>query len=217
MKQQVITQIEAHKIIAIVRGVDPAACVKVAQALYDGGIRLMEITFNQKDPSTFAATAASISALRTEYEGRMCIGAGTVLSVQQAEQAAAAGAQYIISPDADPEVIRRTCALGLVSIPGAMTASEIKAAHNAGADFVKLFPISELGPGYVRALRAPLGHIRMLAVGGVNEHNAADFLRAGACGLGVGGNLANREWIAAGAFEKITQTAQALVESIQNI
>ena len=129
---------------------------------------------------------------------------------------ARAGGAFIISPDTDVDVIKKTRELGLVSMPGAMTPSEIKAAHNAGADFVKLFPVGDLGASYLKAVKAPLSHIKMMAVGGVNEENAAQFLKAGAVGLGVGGNLAKKEWIEAGEFEKLTAAAKVLVEAVRN-
>jgi 2-dehydro-3-deoxyphosphogluconate aldolase/(4S)-4-hydroxy-2-oxoglutarate aldolase len=102
-----------------------------------------------------------------------------------------------------------------VSLPGALSPGECLAAHEAGADFVKLFPASDLGTGYVKALRAPLSHIRFLAVGGINETNAAAFIQAGALGLGVGGNLVNKEWMAAGQWERITELARRLATAVR--
>lgn len=216
MRETVLEWIEREKVVAIVRGVEPEQCRAVAQALYSGGIRLMEITYNQKAPETWQATADAIGALAKEYEGRMFVGAGTVTSPELVEMTAKAGGAFIISPDTDVDVIRKTRELGLVSMPGAMTPSEIKTAHNAGADFVKLFPVGNLGASYLKAVKAPLSHIKMMAVGGVNEENAADFLKAGAVGLGVGGNLAKKAWIEAGEFEKLTAAAKALVEAVRN-
>ena len=174
---------------------------------------MMEVTFNQSRPDSFEATAKSIAALRSAFGERMLAGAGTVITAAQLELAKKAGALYIVSPNADPEIIKRTRELGLVSLPGAATPSECVIAHNAGADFIKLFPASDLGSNYLKAIKAPLSHIRFLAVGGVNEKNIAEFLKAGADGAGVGGNLVNKEWIAAGEFDKITETAKALVRA----
>lgn len=216
MREEVIAKIQEEKIIAIVRGVGAEACRKVADALYEGGIRLMEITFDQKDPASFDATAGAIRAIGEAYAGRMLVGAGTVTSVELVELAASAGAKYIISPDVNVDVIRRTRELGMVSLPGAMTPTEVMTAHNAGADFVKLFPVGNLGIPYVKAIRAPLSHVKLLAVGGVNEDNVADFLRAGLVGAGVGGNLANKKWIEAGEYHKITETARKLVDAAKN-
>ena len=215
MRDQVIQQIEQEKIIAIVRGVGPEQCMKVADALYAGGIRLMEITYNQKDPASFQATADAISAITKAYEGRMFVGAGTVTTTELVELTAKAGGKFIISPDTNPDVIRRTRELDMVSMPGALTPTEIMTAHCAGADYVKLFPAGDLGPNYVKAVRAPISHVKMTAVGGINEKNMADFLKAGVCGFGIGGNLANKAWIEAGEFDKITETARAMVAVVK--
>ncbi len=212
MREKIINWVERYKIIAIVRGAEPAQCITVARALYAGGIRLMEITYDQKHPASWQATADTIAALVREYEGRMLIGAGTVTNPGLVEMTAKAGGGFIISPDTDLAVIRKTRELGLVSMPGAMTPSEIKTAHDAGADFVKVFPLGVLGPGYLKAVRAPLGHIRMMAVGGINEKNLRDYLEAGACGAGIGGNLVNRKWIESGELDKITAAAKELTE-----
>ena len=146
MRDQVIQQIEQEKIIAIVRGVGPEQCMKVADALYAGGIRLMEITYNQKDPASFQATADAISAITKAYEGRMFVGAGTVTTTELVELTAKAGGKFIISPDTNPDVIRRTRELDMVSMPGALTPTEIMTAHRAGADYVKLFPAVTWAP-----------------------------------------------------------------------
>ncbi|WP_295579428.1 bifunctional 4-hydroxy-2-oxoglutarate aldolase/2-dehydro-3-deoxy-phosphogluconate aldolase [uncultured Oscillibacter sp.] len=216
MREEIIAKILEEKVIAIVRGVGPEQCRKVADALYEGGIRLMEITFDQKNPASFQATADAIRAIGQAYEGRMLVGAGTVTSVELVELAASAGAKYIISPDVNVDVIRRTVELGLVSLPGAMTPTEVMTAHSAGADFVKLFPAGNLGTSYVKAIRAPISHVKLMAVGGVNEENVADFLRAGMAGAGVGGNLANKKWIEAGEYGKITETARKLLDAVKN-
>ena len=216
MREQVIQAIEAEKVIAIVRGVGPEQCMKVADALYAGGIRLMEVTYDQSAPASFQATADAITAIGKAYEGRMLVGAGTVTTVELVELTARAGGKYIISPDVNVDVIRRTRELGMVSLPGAMTPSEVMTAHHAGADFVKLFPASAMGTSYVKAIRAPISHVKLLAVGGINEDNVADFLRAGMVGAGVGGNLANKKWIEAGEFHKITEAAQKLLDAVRN-
>ena len=216
MRDRVIKSILEEKIIAIVRGAEPEQCEAVAKALYTCGIRLMEITYDQKRPESWRATAETIGTLAREYEGKMFVGAGTVTCTELVELTAKAGGAFIISPDTDVEVIQKTRELGLVSMPGVLTPSEIKIAHNAGADFVKLFPAGSLGSGYLKAVKAPLSHIRLMAVGGVNEENAAEFLKAGAAGLGVGGNLAKKAWIEAGEYDKLTAAAKALVEAVRS-
>lgn len=217
MREQVIQMIQKEKIIAIVRGVGPDQCMKVADALYEGGIRLMEITYNQKDLDSFQATADAIQAISRAYEGRMYVGAGTVTTPELVELTARAQGRFIISPDVNEAVIARTRELDMVSLPGALTPTEVMTAHRAGADFVKIFPVGSLGVAYVKALRAPISHVKLMAVGGVNETNVADFLKAGMMGAGVGGNLVNQAWIEAGAFDKITETARALTEAVKSI
>ena len=214
MNEDVLSAIEQYKIIAIVRGVESRKCMPVAEALYAGGIRLMEITYNQSAPETWGTTAQAIGDVSEAFRGRMFAGAGTVTSTRLVELTAEHGGRYIISPNTNTEVIRRTKELGLVSIPGAMTPTEILTAHEAGADFVKLFPASELGTGYLKAIRAPISHVKLMATGGINETNAKAFLEAGSAGLGVGGGLANKKAIEAGEYEKLTEAARALIAAI---
>ena len=215
MRDKVIQQVEESKIIAIIRGVDPEKSLKVARALYEGGIRMIEVTFDQKDEEKQQGTVESICRIAEYFQGKISVGAGTVTSVKLVEMAAAAGAKYIISPDTSEAVIRRTRELGLVSMPGALTPTEILNAHRWGADFVKLFPIGSFGTSYIKAIKAPINHIKLLAVGGVNENNITEFLEAGCCGAGIGGNLVNKKWIEAGEYEKITETAVKLTEIIR--
>ena len=215
MKHAIKQAVKEYKLIAIVRGVEPEVCVKVAQALYDGGFRLMEITYDQRRPASWRETAAAIGAVAKVFAGRMYVGAGTVTNTELVELTHGCGGQFIISPDVNEAVIRRTCELGMVSMPGAMTPTEILTAHRAGADFVKLFPAGSLGPGYMKAVKAPVSHVELLAVGGIDEKNIADYLAAGAAGAGIGGNLVNRAWVEAGQFEKITETARRLVAAVQ--
>jgi 2-dehydro-3-deoxyphosphogluconate aldolase/(4S)-4-hydroxy-2-oxoglutarate aldolase len=215
MREAIIQKILDEKLIAIVRGMEEKAILPLAEAFIAGGIGMMEVTFNQAKPESFEATMWSIAAVKEKLGDKLACGAGTVISVEQVDLAAKAGALFIVSPNVDAEVIRRTRELGLVSLPGCTTPSECLAAHNAGADFIKLFPASDLGIGYLKAIRAPLSHLKFLAVGGINENNAADFIKAGALGFGVGGNLVNKDWIASGQFDKISDTARKLVAAVK--
>ena len=124
---------------------------------------------------------------------------------------------WIYKDNVDTDVIRRTLELGLVSMPGALTPSEVMIAHNAGADYVKLFPIGVMGTAYVKAIMAPISHIKMLAVGNISSDNAADYLKAGVIGLGVGGKLVNKDAIAAGDFEKLTKAAEELIAAVKSV
>lgn len=212
---EIMDLIQQNRVIAIVRGMHPDQMAPLARALERGGIRMMEITFAQNAPATFQNTVNAIRALSQSMRD-MAIGAGTVMTLEQLHMAADAGARYIVSPDVNPAVIAETKRLGLTSLPGAMSPTEIVTAWNAGADAVKVFPIGDLGVGYLKAIRAPLSHIPMIAVGGVSERNCADFLRAGAIGVGVGGQLVNREWIDAGEFYKIASLAGKIAQAAQN-
>lgn len=211
--KEVIQRIKEKKIIAILRGFEPEECLEFAKAIYRGGIELVEVTYDQKDPKQFDKTMDSIRLICDELSGKVIPGAGTVLSKEQVDWAKEAGASYIISPDTNEEIIRWTKDRGLVSIPGAMSPTEAVKAHCAGADFVKIFPVSNLGSGYVKALKAPLSHIDILAVGGVSPQNIKEFLDAGAVGAGVGGMLTKREYIKNKEFDKITELAEEYVKN----
>ncbi len=215
MSKSIIDEILEEKVIAIVRGAEASKCIDIVEALYKGGIRFVEITYNQSKPETWEETAATIGKLHDAFEGRVHIGAGTVTSVKLVEMTAKNHGEYIISPDTNVEVIKKTKELGMVSMPGALTPTEMLTAHNAGADFVKIFPIGNLGPAYVKAVTAPLNHIRFMAVGGVNEKNVAEFMAAGCVGAGIGGNLAKKAWIDAGEYDKLTAAAQEILAAIR--
>ena len=211
MREEVIQKVYDKKIIAIARGLSQEHMLGLANALLAGGVEMMEVTFNQKDPDSFRDTADMIHLLNEKVGDRMLIGAGTVTTVALAELAYEAGARYIVSPNTRQDVIERTHELDMVSMPGALTPSEVFDAYTYGADFVKLFPISVLGSAYVKALRAPLSNIPLLAVGGINEKNLKEFYDAGVVGTGVGGNLVNKKWVMNGEFDKISQVARELV------
>lgn len=215
MRETVLEWVAREKVVAIVRGAESSVCTRVAEALYAGGIRLMEITYDQRSPESWEDTAAAIGQTARRFEGRMLVGAGTVTEPGLVELTHRAGGCFIISPDTNEAVIRRTRELDMVSMPGAMTPTEILTAHRAGADFVKLFPAVGLGPAYLRAVYAPLSHVKIMVVGGIDEKNVGAFLAAGAAGAGVGGNLANRQWIRDGAWDKITQAAQLLTGAVR--
>lgn len=205
------------KIVAIVRGLKEGNLLSLAAALYAGGITAMEVTFDQSRADGTEATASAIALLNERFGDAMLVGAGTVMTPAQVDAACSAGAKYIISPGVSRAVIERTRELGLVSMPGALTPTEIMDAHAWGADIVKVFPAGNMGPQYIKAIRAPLNHIVLFAVGGIDEKNAADYLRAGCAGVGVGGKLVNKEWIEAGALDKIEALAREYVHAVKEI
>ena len=209
--------VKERKIVAIVRGLSPEYLIRLGHAFEEGGIGLMEVTYNQSAPETWKDTAKGIEAVEKEFGDRLLVGAGTVITLEQVSMTYNAGGHYLVTPTTQPEIIRAGKALGLGLYPGAFTPSEILAAYDAGADAVKVFPASCLGPGYIKAIRAPLSHIPLMAVGGVNEKNAADFIKAGCVGLGVGGNLVNKEWIRDGEWEKITALAKEFKKAVAEV
>ena len=211
MREAIIQKVLDKKIVAIVRGVYGQDALDLASALYAGGIELLEVTFDQSRPESLNRTSDTVKLLCRELGDKMYFGAGTVTTIKMLNLAKEAGAGFIVSPDCNPEVIKATVEAGMVSMPGAMTPTEILTAYRAGADFVKVFPTAGLGSAYIKAVRGPLNHIRLLAVGGVNEKNIADFLAAGCVGAGVGGNLVNKNWIANGEWDKITALAREFV------
>lgn len=215
MREQIINTIEKEKIIVIVRGVEKEKLIPLAEAMYVGGIRLLEVTYSANGRVSDEETAENISILAKHFEGRMYIGAGTVLTEKQVELTAKVGGGFIISPDTCPEVIRKTRELGLVSMPGALTPSEMQIAHRNGADFVKLFPITSLGASYVKAVKAPLSHLKILAVGGVNENNIAEYLKAGINGFGLGSNIIDKKKIAENDWAGITNLAKKYVSLVK--
>ena len=148
MRETLIQKVLDKKIVAIVRGVYGEDCVKLAKALYDGGIELLEVTFDQSKPEELSRTADSIRLLVERLGDKMTFGAGTVTTLEMLELARNAGAKFIVSPDTNEEVIRATVASGMVSMPGALTPTEIVTAHRAGADFVKRFPAGTQGVAY---------------------------------------------------------------------
>jgi 2-dehydro-3-deoxyphosphogluconate aldolase/(4S)-4-hydroxy-2-oxoglutarate aldolase len=213
--QQTLQTIYDKKIIAIVRKIPSGKMKALAEALLAGGINCLEITFDHETPGGIEETLKSISLVKKAFGVSILLGAGTVLSAGEVLLAVREGASFILSPNTDEAVIGETKRQGAVSIPGAYTPTEIVRAWQLGADVVKVFPASIGGPDYIKAIRGPLPHIPLSAVGGVNADNAADFLAAGVKCLGVGGNLANAKWAAEGQFDKIAQAAREYTEKLK--
>lgn len=204
--------ITQNKVITICRRVYGENLLRLADALYEGGVKMIEVTFDQADPACIEKTCDSIRALNVRFGDKMMFGAGTVLTPEQVAAAADAGARYIISPNVDADVIGKTKELGLVSIPGAMTPTEILTAHKLGADIVKLFPAGYLGFGYIKDILGPISHVKLCATGGVTEENWGKYLDFGFAGAGISGRLCDRKCIAAGDFGEITRRAQAFID-----
>lgn len=215
MSENILLKIEEEKIIAIVRGVSKEKLIPLAQAMYDGGIRFIECTYDADGKTTDEEIASSIEMLAHHFDGKMYVGAGTVLTEKQVELTKKAGGKFIISPDTNPDIIRKTKEEGLVSIPGALTPSEIVIARNAGADFVKVFPVNALGSRYIKDVLAPLSNAKLLAVGGINENNMAEYFEAGALGIGIGSGIVNKKLISNNEFAEITKLAKLYTDTVK--
>jgi 2-dehydro-3-deoxyphosphogluconate aldolase/(4S)-4-hydroxy-2-oxoglutarate aldolase len=209
MSSELMQALSREKIIAIIRGISAESGDATAKAMADGGIVFLEVTLNTEGALNM------ISRFRENYEGRLRIGAGTVLDLGQAKEAVAAGAEYIISPNLDEEVIYYGVEQGVQVWPGTMTPSEIVRAYKAGASAVKVFPMGTLGINYLKEIRAPLNHIPMVATGGVNLQNIKSVLDAGAIAVGLGGNLVDKQLVSEGKFEELARNARAFVEAAQ--
>lgn len=213
--EQALSMIRRHKLVAILRGVPMELSLEVARALHCGGVRVLEFTFDHAQSAYIEKTAEQVRRVTAVFGDELLVGCGTVLTAGEVRAGHEAGANLMISPNVDSEVIRLTRKLDMVSMPGALTPTEIVNAHALGADVVKLFPAGVLGTGYIRAVRAPLGHIPMSAVGGVSPENVWDFLDAGVCSLGVGGEMVRKADLESGNMEALAQRAQAFVRAVQ--
>ena len=143
----------------------------------------------------------------------MHVGAGTVIAEEQLDLAIGAGAKFIVTPNCNPAIIRKAKDAGLVTMPGTITPTEMVIAHEAGADYVKAFPVRVFCPAYVKDVLAPLKHLKLIAVGGVSPDNAADYLKAGCVGVAASGSIVNKDWIAAGEYGNIAEVARKLIEN----
>jgi 2-dehydro-3-deoxyphosphogluconate aldolase/(4S)-4-hydroxy-2-oxoglutarate aldolase len=184
--------------------------------MYEGGVRLLELTYSANGSVSDEETADRIKMLYEHFKGRMYIGAGTVLTEKQVELTAKAGGEFIISPDVSVEVIKKTREMGLVSMPGALTPTEIQTAHKAGADFVKVFPAGNLGVDYMKSIMAPLSHIKMLAVGGINLDTLPAYKKIGVAGFGLSSNIIDKKKVDEGDFLAITALAKKYVDLIKS-
>ena len=212
--EQIIKKIQKEKIIVIIRNVQKDKLIKLCEALYDGGIRLVECTYEASGKISDEENAANIEILVNHFGNKMTVGAGTVLTERQVELTKKAGGKFVISPDTNPDIIKKTKELGLVSIPGAFTPTEICAASRFGADFVKVFPVGAIGCNYIKDVKAPLSNVKLLAVGGVDENNMQSFFDAGASGIGIGSAIINKRMIEDGDFEAITTLAKAYTSKL---
>jgi 2-dehydro-3-deoxyphosphogluconate aldolase/(4S)-4-hydroxy-2-oxoglutarate aldolase len=202
-----LSQILENKIVAIIRGANPRDVLKIATALRQGDVKILEITFNSQN------ALAVIKELVNEIGDQVLIGAGTILNPETAKAAIESGAKFIISPNANIETIKITKRFAAVSIPGAYTATEIVNAYDNGGDIIKVFPASNAG--YIETLRGPLSYIPMMPTGGINLENISAFQKAGAVAFGIGTSLVDtKKEITEEYLKQITDNARKFVQAI---
>jgi len=183
VQNDVLAYLERVKVVSIIRGNFGDVWLDIGAALIEGGITAIEVTMNSQ------GALDGIQRLRSRYGDQAAIGAGTVLSPEQVDQVVDAGAQYVVAPNTNPDVIARCIEHGVLAIPGAYTATEIEFAYRLGAGLIKVFPAMPIGPAYFQALRGPYPHIPMMATGGIGIGHVKDFLDAGCNAVGLGSVL----------------------------
>ena len=203
------------KIIIVCRGIEEAEIVNVANALYEGGIRFIEIPFNQADPTSFEKTARMITAVKTALKDKMHVGAGTVITVEQFELAKNAGAEIIVSPTLEEDVVKLTKQAGLISMPGCATPTEMSRAYKLGSDLIKLFPSSVMNLQAIKEIRVPLCHIPLVCFGGVSVENISEVLSLGVVGVGMASSILNKQALQEKDYKKITELALRVTKKIE--
>ncbi len=207
--------IEKEKLIVIFRGVKKEQMPELLPALYRGGIRIIEIAFNHSDPNTAEKTCELIKCAKEIMGDKMFVGAGTVINEGLVAKAYEAGAQFIFSPNVKKEVIKLTKQLGMLSIPGAYTPTECVDAYDAGADVIKLFPITEKDVGYVVNITRPLSHIPFICVGGVDAQKIPLYMNAGAIGVGTGISILKPELLETENWDEIEKLAREHIDAFK--
>jgi 2-dehydro-3-deoxyphosphogluconate aldolase/(4S)-4-hydroxy-2-oxoglutarate aldolase len=210
-RQDDLQRVLDRGIVAIVRAPTSEGLCDVARALYDGGIDIIEIT------CTVPNALETISNVRADLGEKILLGAGTVLDAETARAAILAGAQFVVSPVVDRQVVELCHRYDKLVMPGAMTPTEVLAAWESGADVVKLFPAEIGGPTLLKAIRGPLPHVRLLPTGGVNLNTLRDFVQAGACAVGLGSALVERDAVLHGDMERIRDLAEQFTALMQTV
>jgi len=208
-KQDQLRRVLDSGIVAVVRSPDSGQLVEAARALYDGGVTVLEITMTVPDALDV------VRAVRRELGDKVLLGTGTVLDAESARAALLAGAEFLVAPTVNLDVIRLCRRYDKLVMPGAFTPTEILTAWEAGADVVKVFPADVVGPAFFKAVRAPLPQVRLMPTGGVDLTTAASFLQAGACCLGVGSQLVEPRAVADGNFARIRDLARQYIDIVR--
>jgi 2-dehydro-3-deoxyphosphogluconate aldolase/(4S)-4-hydroxy-2-oxoglutarate aldolase len=208
-KQETINSLIDCGAIAVIRLADPNKLIKVAQAIYEGGVTGIEITMTVPDAINVIKQAA------LELGSYMNIGVGSVLDAVTAQKAIDAGAKYVVSPIFKKEIIDAAHKNDVPVMPGAFTPTEVQTAFEAGADIIKIFPADVVGMAFFKGVLAPMPHLKLMPTGGVSLTNAGEWLKAGACAVGVGSALLDNKAISAGNYQVLTDNARILIDSIK--
>ncbi len=207
-RSQTVSSIEAGGVVAVIRLQDSNKLRGVVDALAAGGVRALEVTM------TVPGAIRLIEEIAPTLPGEFQLGAGTVLDTETARLAILAGARYIVAPVFRPEVVQMCHRYDVAAMPGCFTPTEILAAWETGADVVKVFPATALGPGYFKDVRGPLPQVKLMPTGGVSLENAGTWIKAGAVAIGVGTAMVDARAVAAGDWAAITAKAKAFVEAV---
>lgn len=209
-KEQVLSIIEKHKAIAVLRIPDESLFEPVAEALIRGGVHILEITMTVPNAIGLIRKASKL------YGDKILLGVGTVLTADQVSESTDAGAQFVLSPVTNKEVIERAVQLKKVMMAGAFTPTEIQQAWEWGSDIVKVFPANITGMEFIKAVKAPMPHLKLMPTGGVTLTNGKEWLKAGACAVGVGSSLVSGEDLKNRDFKAIEEKARILVEGLRS-
>jgi 2-dehydro-3-deoxyphosphogluconate aldolase / (4S)-4-hydroxy-2-oxoglutarate aldolase len=209
-KQAVLEKVKELGLLAVIRGPSPELTVQMVEALVNGGVKGIEITYSTPNAEEV------VKKIAAKYGDSIVLGMGTLTRPEQAESAKAAGACFLVSPVCEPELVKAMVATGLLTMAGALTPTEVLQAYNLGTDVVKIFPGSLGGPAYVKALKGPFPYIPMMPTGGVNAGNAADWFAAGVVAVGAGSELCPPQLAKEGKFDEISKRSSEFVEVIKN-
>lgn len=205
-----LEKIKGNGIAAVIRGAEPENIVSIAKALKDGGVKTLEITV--ETPRVLEL----IERVSREMGDEVIVGAGTVLDPETARAAIMAGAKFIFSPTVNVETIKITKRYGVISIPGALTPTEILTAYESGADIIKVFPANVFGPSYLKDIHGPLPHIPLMPTGGLDVHNVGEYIKAGAVAAGIGSSLVNtKKTMDNQYFIELEEKAAQFVEAVR--
>lgn len=210
-RHEIVENIIELKAVAVIRMEDPSKLIKVAEAIYEGGVKAIEITM------TVPNAIETIALASKEIGDKVLIGVGSILNQEMAQKAIDAGAKYVVSPIFKKEIIETSHKNGIPAMPGTFTPTEAQLAWEAGADIIKIFPADVLGMSFIKGMKAPMPHLKVMPTGGVSLTNAGEWLKAGACAVGVGSALIDKKAILEENYTVLTKNAKQIMESINSI